>query len=89
MFNVQGEKVEKVRVTISKEEMLRVIRETYQRNFKKRLDIEVQNRFIMKWECTSYHNNDWEWTREREASQEEIERYAFWCQIKELFKEDK
>ena len=89
MYLVKGSARKDFIVDLPNKEILRVIKEAYISKFKKRLDIEVQDGFLMQWECTSYHNNDWEWCKSSPATDEEIERYAFWSQIKELFVEEK
>lgn len=89
MFPVEGIKTEKVRISISQDELLRLIKNAYYTKFGRGLDIKIEDGFIMRYECTSFHNNDYEYVPLRVATNEEIEQYAFWCQIKELFEEKK
>ena len=87
MFTVDAQKYDKIKVSITAEEVLKVIQRAYSSKFRRSLDIKVKDGWVMKYECTSYHNNDWEWERSHVATEAEIEQYAFWCQIKEIFEE--
>ena len=89
MYAVDGIKSENVRVGIPGKEVIRVIQNAYYEKFKRSLELLVKDGWLMSYECTSYHNNDWEYVKFREATEAEIEQYAFWCQIKELFEDKK
>ena len=87
MFSVKGIKSEKVNITVSGKEILEVIKTSYRTKFNRTLPLLVEDGWLMSYECTSCHNNDYEYVKVREATEAEIEQYAFWCQIKELFED--
>ena len=87
MFTVDAQKYDKIKVSITNEEVLKVIKQAYAIKFKRSLELFVKDGWLMSYECTSYHNNDWEYVKFREATSEEIEQYAFWLKLKDLFKE--
>ena len=86
-FTVKGFYSKDVEVSVSNAELLKAIERAWHRKHTYSLEIYIKDGWLMSYECTSGHNNDWGYTKFRLATPEEIEQYAFWLKLKDLFKE--
>ncbi len=76
-----------VTVDIDIKDLLRLLKDLFYKKYKISSNLKIVNGMLQKYECTSYHNNDWEYVDDRPATSEELEAFALWKQIEGLFSE--
>lgn len=87
-MRVKATKTEKVEVEVSAEDLLNALGEHYLRATginPNSLMIKGDIKYV--YECTSLHNNDWEYVPERLATAKELEVYKLWKEIKKVINE--